>query len=113
MAGFDPTELMKAAQRMQEELARVQGELARKTVEASAGGGLVTVTANGKLEVLAVHIDPSVVDPKDVGMLQDLVAAATNQALARARELVESAMRRAAGQLGLPLPPGIGPGTIG
>ena len=93
--------LMEAAQKMQREMERVQGELAGKTVEASAGGGMVTVVANGRMELVSIKIDLAVVDPKDVQMLQDLVTAAANQALAKARDLAASEMGRIAGG-GLP-----------
>lgn len=93
--------LMEAAQRMQREMERVQSELGSKTVEASSGGGMVTVVANGRLELVSVKIDPAVVDPKDVQMLQDLVTAAVNQALTKARDLAQSELSKIAGG-GLP-----------
>ncbi|MFH0899408.1 MAG: YbaB/EbfC family nucleoid-associated protein [Pseudomonadota bacterium] len=94
--------LMQAAQRMQQEMARAQEELATKTVEASAGGGMVSVVANGRLEIISVTIDPTVVDPKEIEMLQDLVAVAVNQALARARELAQRELSQLAGGMALP-----------
>lgn len=93
--------LMEAAQRMQREVQRVQEELGHRQVEASAGGGMVTVTANGRMEVLAVKIEKQAVDPNDVVMLQDLVTAAVNQALQKARDLAQVEMARIAGP-GLP-----------
>ena len=78
-------DIMKQAQKMQEQLAKVQEEAANKIVEASAGGGMVTVTANGRQEVLSVKIERDVVNPDDIEMLQDLIVAATNEALNKGR----------------------------
>jgi DNA-binding YbaB/EbfC family protein len=94
--------LMEAAQRMQRELARVQEELGGMRVEAAAGGGMVTVVANGRMEVVSVRIEPSVVDPKDVGMLQDLVAAAVTQALVEAEDLAQRELAKVTGGLAMP-----------
>lgn len=94
--------LMQAAQKMQLEIQRVQGELASKQVEASAGGGMVTVVASGAMEVLSVRIDPAVVDPRDVGMLQDLVIAAVNQALVKAKELAQRELAQVTGGMNIP-----------
>jgi hypothetical protein len=95
--------LMQAAQNMQREMQRVQEGLASKQVEAAAGGGMVTVVANGQLQVLSVKIDPAVVDPKDIGMLQDLVTAAVNQALTKAKDLAQAEMAKVTGGLaGMP-----------
>ena len=105
MADFkmpDMAGLMQAAQRVQSELSRVQDELASKTVEASAGGGMVTVVANGRQEILSVKIEKSVVDPTDIGMLQDLVVAGVNQALEKAREMAQAEMARVTGGLSIP-----------
>ncbi|MFP4049886.1 MAG: YbaB/EbfC family nucleoid-associated protein, partial [Desulfovermiculus sp.] len=74
-------DIMRQAQQMQKKMAEMQEELAKKTVEASAGGGMVTVKASGALQIVEVSIDPAVVDPQDVGMLQDLIHAASNEAL--------------------------------
>lgn len=95
-------QMMKQAQRMQAQILKIQEEMASRTVEASAGGGMVTVTANGKQEVLSVRIEPQVVDPQDVEMLQDLVTAAVNEALKKAQELVAEEMAKVTG--GLPIP---------
>jgi len=95
-------DLMKQAQRMKAEMDRIQAEVAAKTVEGSAGGGMVTVVANGKCEILSVRIDPEVARGEDLEMLQDLVMAAANDALRRARELLAQEVSRAAGGLGLP-----------
>ena len=99
--GLDLSALMKQAQELSEKLRRAQEELRHRTVSATVGGGLVEVTANGALELVRVRIDPQAVDPRDVEMLQDLVRAAGNQALARAREMAAEAMR---GIAGFPLP---------
>ena len=98
----DLGELMKQAQRMKAEMDRIQAEVAAKTVEGSAGGGMVTVVANGKGEILSVRIDPEVARGEDQEMLQDLVTAAANDALRKARELLAQEVSRVAGGLGLP-----------
>lgn len=95
-------QIMKQAQKMQEQMARIQEELATKTVEASAGGGMVTVIANGRQEVLSVKISPEVINPQDSGMLEDLVAAAVNEALRLSRELLQEEMSKLTGGLRIP-----------
>ena len=100
MKGFG--DLMKQAQRMKAELQRIQEEAAEKRVEGSAGGGMVTVTADGRGEIVAVKIDPEVAQSGDLEMLQDLIVAATNEALRRARELLSTEMGRMTGGLNLP-----------
>ncbi len=94
--------LMKQAQQMQERVKKLQQEAGNKTVEASAGGGMVTVVANGRQEVLSIKIDKSVVDPGDVEMLQDLVTAAVNEALRKSQELMKEEMGRLTAGMGLP-----------
>jgi hypothetical protein len=94
--------LMKQAQQMQEQVKKLQAEAGNKTVEASAGGGMVTVVANGRQEVLSIRIDRSVVDPNDVEMLQDLVSAAVNEALRKSQELMKEEMGRLTAGMGLP-----------
>ena len=94
---FDLPAMMRQAQELSEKLRRVQDELRHRTVSATVGGGLVEVTANGALELVGVRIDPQAVDPRDVAMLQDLVRAAVNQALARAKQLAQEEMQKAAG----------------
>ncbi len=94
--------LMQQAQRMQEELMRTQAQLSTKTVEASVGGGMVTVVVSGARELVSLRIDPQVIDPKDAPMLQDLIVAAVNQGLQKVRTLEEEEMRRAAAGMGLP-----------
>jgi DNA-binding YbaB/EbfC family protein len=87
---------------MQAQILKIQEEMAERTVEASAGGGMVSVTANGKQEVLSVRIEREVVDPEDVEMLQDLVVAAVNEALKKAQEMVAEEMAKVTGGLQLP-----------
>ena len=95
-------QLMQLSQQMQARMAEMQEQLENETVTAQAGGGIVEVTTNGKGQVQKVKIDPDVVDPGDVEMLEDLIAAAASEAFRRAIENMESEMRKAAG--GLPLP---------
>mgnify|MGYP006282249485 CR=1 FL=1 len=95
-------DMLRQAQLMQKKIAKMQEELAHRTVEASAGGNMVTVTANCSQEILSVTIDPSVVDPQDVEMLQDLVLAAVNEALKKAKETMEAEMSQITGGLKIP-----------
>lgn len=94
--------LMQAAQRMQADAAKMQEELASKTCEASAGGGMVTATVNGTFELVSLQIDKAVADADDVEMLQDLVIAAVNQALSKVREMTQSEMSKLTGGLSIP-----------
>ena len=94
--------LQRMAQQMQQEMLRVQGELEATTVDGSSGGGVVSATVTGKQELVSVTIDPSVVDPGDVEMLQDLVVAAINDALRASRDLAEEKMAAVTGGLKLP-----------
>lgn len=94
--------IMKQAQQMQERVKKLQEEAGAKTVEASSGGGMVTVVANGRQEVLSIRIDPSVVDPKDLDMLQDLVTAAVNEALRKSQDLMKEEMGKLTAGMGLP-----------
>lgn len=96
---------MKQAQQMQERVKKLQEEAAGKTVEASAGGGMVTVVANGRQEIISIKIDASVVDPNDIEMLQDLVVAAVNEALRKSQDLMKEEM--ASLTAGMGLPPGL------
>jgi len=89
---FDMNKMLKEAQRMQAELAKAQEEAASEVVEASAGGGMVTVKANGAGDVVSITIDPRAIDPGDPELLADLVLAAVNEALRSARALMESKM---------------------
>ena len=95
-------QLLGQAKTIQEKMAKVQQELRKKTVEASAGGGMVTVKVNGQGRVLSIKIEPEVVDSKDVEMLEDLVLAAVNEGLRKARELMTEEMGRIAGGLNIP-----------
>ncbi len=95
-------QMMKQAQKMQAQILKIQEEMAGRTVEASAGGGMVTVTANGKQEILALRIEREVVDPEDVEMLQDLVVAAVNEALKKAQEMVSEEMAKITGGFQIP-----------
>jgi DNA-binding YbaB/EbfC family protein len=94
--------LMQAAKEMQDRLQRAQADLAQKRVEATAGGGMVTAVVTGQLELVSLKIDTAVVDPKDVGMLQDLVVAAVSQALAKAKQLQQSEMAAVTGGMSIP-----------
>jgi len=96
----DMQQMMKQVQEMQAEMVKAQEELKDLEVEASAGGGMVTVKVTGDLELREVRIDPQAVDPEDVEMLQDMVLAATNEALRSAQELAASKMQGATGGLG-------------
>ncbi|SFM79900.1 YbaB/EbfC family nucleoid-associated protein [Thermodesulforhabdus norvegica] len=87
---------------LQEKVEQLQQELELKTVEASAGGGMVTVVANGKQEIVEIRIDPQVVNPDDVEMLQDLIVAAVNEAIKRSQELMAQEMAKLAGGLNIP-----------
>jgi DNA-binding YbaB/EbfC family protein len=100
--------LMKEAQKMQAEMARVQEEAKKKTVEATAGGGMVTVVASGAGELISVKIEKDVVDPEDVEMLQDLIMAASNEALRRAQEMVNDEMSKLTGGMQIPGMGGLG-----
>lgn len=94
--------LQRMAQQMQQEMLRVQGELAAVQVAGSAGGGVVSAMVTGKQELVSITIDPSAVDPGDVEMLQDLVVAAVNDALRASRDLAEQKMAGVTGGLRLP-----------
>ena len=96
--------MMKQAQKLQAKLARVQEELGAKEVEATSGGGMVTVRASGHQDILSIKIDPEVVDSEDVEMLEDLVLAAVQQARQKAADMAESEMQKATAGL---IPPGM------
>jgi DNA-binding YbaB/EbfC family protein len=99
---FDVNKLMQQAQQMQAQMLQAQEELAKETVEASAGGGMVTVKATGAGELTEIRIDPKAIDPDDPELLQDLVLAAVNEALRSAQALVQSKLGGSLGALGLP-----------
>ncbi len=94
--------MLKQAQKLQAKMLRMQDELAEKTVESSAGGGMVRVVADGRQRVRAIHIEKEVVDPDDVEMLQDLVLAAVNDALNKAQEMVSAEMSKLTGGMNIP-----------
>jgi len=95
-------QLMKQAQQFQSKMAKLQEELGEKTMEASAGGGMVSAVANGKQELLSIKIDREVVDPEDIDMLQDLVLAAVNDALTRARNMMNEEMGKLTKGMNIP-----------
>jgi hypothetical protein len=95
-------DIMKQAQKMQEELGKIQEESKKKTVEASAGGGMVVVTVNGAMEIVSIKIEREVVNPDDVEMLQDLIMAAVNEALRRAQQMVSEDMSKITGAINIP-----------
>ncbi|MGE5404650.1 MAG: YbaB/EbfC family nucleoid-associated protein [Candidatus Saccharibacteria bacterium] len=96
--------MMKQAKKMQEDMAKLQDELKNKTVDASAGGGVVEVTVNGKQELIAIRIKPEAVDPDDVEMLQDLVLAAVNEGIKKSQDMASEEMGKITGGLNLNLP---------
>ncbi len=102
MSPTDLGELMARAQEAQAKLQEVQRDLARRRVEASAGGGVVTAVATGALRILEVRIEPSLVASGDLAMLQDLTAAAVNAALAKAQQLVQEELQKASAGFALP-----------
>lgn len=94
--------IMKQAQAMQEQLAKIQEQAGAKPVQGTAGGGMVTVTANGAMEVTAVKIDPEVIKTGDVEMLQDLIVAATGEALRNAKDMMANEMKSVTGGMRIP-----------
>ena len=94
--------LMKQAQKMQEQMTQTQAELEKKTVEVSAGGGKIKVTANGAGDVIQIKIDKEIVDPEDVEFLEETVLAAVKQAIEQGKALAQSEMSRITGALGIP-----------
>lgn len=95
-------DLLKQAQEMQTRMAKIQEELANKTVQGSAGGGMVQVTVNGQFNMTAVQIEPSVVNAAEKEMLEDLILAAVNDGMRKARELASSEMSKLTGGLKIP-----------
>ena len=100
MKGFG--NIMKEAQKLQAQMAALQEEVGKRKIDATAGGGMVTVEVNGKQELTAVKIDPEVVNKDDVQMLEDLVLAAANEALRKSRELVQQELGKLTGGLKIP-----------
>jgi hypothetical protein len=94
--------IMNQAKKIQERLASVQEEMALRTIDGSAGGGMVTVTANGRQEIVSLKIESEVVNPEDIEMLQDLVQAAVNDALRKSQEMVQQEMSKITGGLKIP-----------
>jgi DNA-binding YbaB/EbfC family protein len=94
--------ILKQAQEMHSKIAQLQEEMANKTVEASAGGGMVTLVMNGKQQVLSICIDPEVVNREDVDMLQDLISAAVNEAIRKSQEMMTEEMKKITGGLSIP-----------
>ncbi len=94
--------LMKQAQQMQAKMAKMQEELEEKTVEATAGGGVVKVLVNGKQELLDIKIDPDAVDPEDVEMLEDLILAAVNEGMRKVQDMVSTEMGKLTGGMNIP-----------
>jgi DNA-binding YbaB/EbfC family protein len=94
--------MMKQAQAMQEQLAKIQEQAASKTVDGTAGGGMVTVSVSGAMQVVALKIDPEVLKSGDAEMLQDLIVAATNDALRKARDMMAEEMKSITGGLRIP-----------
>jgi hypothetical protein len=95
-------DMMKQAQKLQARMLKMQEELAEKTVESAVGGGMIRVVANGRQQVVSIRIEKEVVNPEDVEMLQDLMLAAVNDALAKSQEMVSSEMGKLTGGLKLP-----------
>ncbi|MGI6678005.1 MAG: YbaB/EbfC family nucleoid-associated protein [Dehalobacterium sp.] len=100
--GGNMQKMMKQVQKMQADMARLQEELALKEIEASAGGGMVTVKANGKQEIVSIGIKPEAVDPDDVEMLEDIILAAVNEALRLSQEMVAAEMNKITGGMKIP-----------
>ncbi len=97
--GLNPMQQVKA---LQDKMAKMQEELAHRTVEGSAGGGMVSVVVNGRQEIQSIRIEPQVVNPEDIDMLQDLVAAAVNDGLRKSQEMAAQEMANLAGGLNIP-----------
>ena len=94
--------IMKQAQKIQAKMARLQEEMESRTVEVTAGGGMVTAVVNGKYELVSLKVEKDIVDPEEIEMLQDLVVAAVNEGIRRAQEMVSSEMSKITGGLNIP-----------
>ena len=94
--------LVRQAQQLQAKMLKVQEEMATRTAEATAGGGMVTAVANGRQELVSIKVEKEVVNPEDVEMLQDLIVAAVNEALKKAQEMVSEEMKKLTGGMNLP-----------
>jgi DNA-binding YbaB/EbfC family protein len=99
--------LMKQAQQIQAKIAKLREELGERSIEVSSGGGMVTVVVNGRQELLCIRIDPEVINPNDSEMLQDLILAAVNDGMARAKNMVTEEMRKLTGGIDLSNIPGL------
>lgn len=102
MMGGNMNKMMKQVQKMQQDMMKLQEELAEQNVESTAGGGAVKVIANGKNEIISIEIKPEAVDPEDVEMLQDLITAAVNEALRKAQDMISQEMGKITGGLKIP-----------
>ena len=102
MGGGMNMNMIKQAQKMQQDMLKMQAEMEEKEYEATAGGGVVSAKVSGKKEVVAITIDPDAVDPDDVEMLQDMIVAAVNQAMRSADEEASNSMQKLTGGMGLP-----------
>ena len=102
MGGMNTQAMLKQAQRMQKQMQEIQDQAALDTVDASAGGGMVTATVSGDLQLKALTIDPEAVDPEDVEMLQDMIIAAVNQGIADAQAMVSDKMASVTGGMSIP-----------
>ena len=94
--------IMKQAKMMQEKLGKIQEEMANKTIEASAGGGMITAVINGRQEIVSIKIDPEVVNPEDIEMLEDLILAAVNEGIKRSQEMMAEEMSKITGGMNIP-----------
>ena len=95
-------DMMKQAQKLQSKMMELQEEMANKMVEATAGGGMVTVVVNGKQEIVSISIDPDVVDRQEIEMLQDLIVAAVNEGIRRAQQIWAEEMKKLTGGMAIP-----------
>lgn len=102
MFGGNMNKMMKQVQKIQQDIAKMQEELANRTVESTAGGGAVKVVANGRQELVEIEIKPEAVDPEDIEMLQDLVLAAVNEALRKSQEMAANEMSKITGGIKIP-----------
>jgi len=99
---INPNDLMRQVQQMQTQMESIQAEANQQVIETTAGGGMVKVAINGALEIQSITIDPEVIDPEDVEILQDMILAATNEAIQKAQGLVSDRMSALTGGMGIP-----------
>ena len=99
---MDLKNMMKQVQDIQGRINGMQSELAEKTIETSSGGGMVTVTANGKQEIISINISPEIIDPSDISMLQDLITAAVNAALKSSKDMMQEELSKITGGIKIP-----------